>query len=348
MMASAIEHFTHGGPVRVDVGAIENDLASLWRMASATNTAVTRACSWNLVVHAMGDAELARARSLAESLVSAVPSRTLVLNHRPSEAGTELEAFVTANCRMMPGGGKLVCAEEITVEARGAGGEHLPSLVRALLVPDIPTAVLWADLPPASAVVAQLIAGVERIVLDTSRAETLAPVERLGAPATARVVDLNWLRLASLRLAVAAAFDAPEDPSMLFRLSRVTVGAPQEALSAAKLLLGWLGTQLAWGPPRRVGGPLHRWLSSSREADVSIAIEVEDGTRLNWLAFEANDERVELGLSDGEARIESKMGLRATPFALRSDGELVVAALGSRGNDELYRGALGWAVELER
>jgi hypothetical protein len=109
--SSAIERFTHGGPVGVDVGAIERDLASLWRMASGANAAVTRACSWNLVVHATNASELARARSLAAALVAAVPSRTLVLDDRAEAEGPELEAFVTANCRRLPEGGKLVCGE---------------------------------------------------------------------------------------------------------------------------------------------------------------------------------------------------------------------------------------------
>jgi hypothetical protein len=36
------------------------------------------------------------------------------------------------------------------------------------------------------------------------------------------------------------------------------------------------------------------------------------------------------------------------PFAIHTDEELVVAALGSRGNDKLYQSALHRAVELER
>ncbi len=349
MIAADIERFTHGGLVGVDVGAIERDLASLWRMASQANTAVTRACSWNLVVHVMSDAELSRARALAEALVSAVPSRTLVLNHRPSEVGAEIEAFVTANCRMMPGGGKLVCAEEITVEARGPGEEHLPSLVRALLVPDIPTAVLWADLPPATSVVAQLLVGVDRVVLDTSRTDSLMPVERLGAPMTAKVADLNWLRLAPLRRAIASSFDAPRDPSMLFRLARVTVCTSHDAEAASRLLLGWLGAQLSWAPPHRAGGASHRWVAAGRQAEVCLTIAVEPGPGVHRVTFEADGQRVEVGLSAGAAPIESKVGQRAAPsVAVRSDAELVVAALGSRGHDELYGRALGWAVELER
>ena len=356
MTHADIERFTRGGRVGVDVGAIERDLASLWRRASAANTAVTRACSWNLVVHTTTDAERARAQGLVESLVSAVPSRTLILNHRqggnrPANPEPEIEAFVTANCRMMPGGGKLVCAEEITIEARGRGDEHLPSLVRALLVPDIPTALLWANLPPPSAVVQELLAGVDRVVLDSTRAPSLAPIAGLGPKLTARVADLNWLRGAGLRLVIAAAFDSPTDVPMLQRLSRLDIEASPRALCSARLLLGWLGARLSWGAPLTGADHTgHRWVLPRQDGAVAVEVSLTDGKEdFSSLTFETADgQRLQLRLVESVARIESKSGVRAIPLALHRDEELVVAALGSRGNDPLYQGALMRALELER
>lgn len=353
MISGAIEHFTSGGPVGVDVGAIERDLASLWRMASVANSAVTRACSWNLVVHATETLELDRARSLAAALVAAVPSRTLVLDDRPDADGQELEAFVTANCRRLPGGGKLVCAEEITVEARGRGAEHLPSLVRALLVPDIPTAVLWAGLPPGTSLVAELVRGVDRVVLDSSRADALAAIAALGEETTTLVADLLWLRQSSLRRAVAAAFDPPTDATTLARISRFTAEAGPGGLNAAKLILGWIGARLEWGPPRRVAGPsgAGRWLVPRSQGDLELELRIAPtgAEGLAALSFETpKAERLGLRFDRGVACIEGVGAPRAARFASRSDEELVVAALGSRGSDPLYQAALTWARELER
>lgn len=345
-----VERFTSGHAIGVDVAAIERDLASLWRKASTSKTSVTRACSWNLVVHTTTDAELERAKALADALVSVVPSRTVVLNHRPNAVGKEVEAFVTANCKLMPGGGKMVCTEEITIEARGRGGDHLPSLLRALLVPDIPTAVLWADLPPNTAMVAELLGGVDRLVLDSTRAAELFRVEQLGTKATAKVADLNWLRGGTLRRAIAGAFDAPADSTMLFRLKRVVIDCAPDALSGAKLLIGWLGTRLSWSTPERVEKEAPAWMIDRQQGQVSVELNPIDGVMgLVGISFESDrGERVKISVSEHRATVETQVNTRIVPFAVHSDDELVIAALGSRGNDKLYQAALHRAVELER
>lgn len=352
MTSTDIERFTSGSAVGVDVGAIERDLAALWRRASQADASVTRACSWNLVAAAGSDAELARARTLVEALVAEVPSRTVVVDHRPGAQGPELEAFVTANCRLNPGGGKMVCTEEITIEARGKGGELLPALLRALLVPDINSAVLWPGLPQASAVYEDLLAGAERVVLDSTRASELSGVGRLGPKVTARVADLNWLRGSPLRRVVAGAFDGPAEAPMLFRLRRVQVHCGPGALAAAKLLLGWLGSRLAWGAPERTGAADGLgWTVARAQGQVVVDVLVDPGAQgITAIALEAEKgERVRLTTQPGGMAFESSLSSpRAVPCWERPDEALVVAALGSRGADRLYQAALSRAVELER
>jgi glucose-6-phosphate dehydrogenase assembly protein OpcA len=344
-----IERFTSGHNVAVDVAAIERDLAALWRKANTGSVSVTRACSWNLVVHTSTDAEFKQAQPLADALLASVPSRTVVLNDRPNATGTEIEAFVTANCKMLPGGGKLVCTEEITIEARGRGGEHLPSLLRALLVPDIPSAVLWSDLPPNNAMVAELLVGVDRVILDSTRATELFRVERLGAQVTSRVADLNWLRFAPLRLIIAAAFDAPADPAMLFKLRRVSIDAGPDADSSARLLIGWLGARLGWSSPERHTERGARGWTISRQ-DRTLQVELRSAPQgVTGVTFESDEGvRVRLDVSASSVTIDAGGAKRSVPFAQRSDADLVVAALGSRGSDKLYQSALHFAVELER
>src|SRR5262249_3379055 len=132
--------------------------------------AVTRACLWNLVVHMDGDVAFEHTRKLIDDAVPACPARVLLLRLNPegNADGAELEAWISANCQIAPGGGKLVCSEEITREARGGGLAHVPSLVRALLVPDVPTALLWRGAPPTSLAPVQPLIGVtERLIVDT-------------------------------------------------------------------------------------------------------------------------------------------------------------------------------------
>lgn len=353
-MSLEVERFTGGHAVGVDVAAIERDLASLWRQASGAGNeyAVTRACSWNLLVHATTDAELARAKALADALVVAVPSRTLILNQRASGQGPEVEAFVTANCRMMPGGGKLLCTEEITIEARGRGSDHLPSLTRALLVPDIPTAVLWAGVPPSSPLVDELLAAADRLIVDTSRLGSagLARVEQLGAKVTHRVADLAWLRTGPRRLAIAGAFDRPVDPTLLYRLKRVSVECAPDAVGSAKLMLGWLGARLAWGTPepledRDVPG----WMVPRQQGSVLVELSpTASSAGLASLVFESDrGERLCVRSSETGLTIDGACPLHELPHVVLADEALVVAALGPRGSDKLYQAALHRAVELE-
>jgi hypothetical protein len=318
-----VERFTGGASVGVNVAAIERDLASLWRQAATGQKAVTRACSWNLVVHVVGDETLERAKTLADALVAIVPSRTLILHHRPNANGPELEAFVTANCKLMPGGGKLLCSEEITVESRKGGSDYLPSLTRALLVPDIPTAVLVAGLPKDSALLQELLTVSTRLIIDSHGAEQLQDVERLGK-ALPRVADLSWLRSAPWRLAVAAAFDRPDDAALLFKLNRVKLTAGPGFASEARLVLGWLAAKLSWG--LKEDG-----LVARQQGKVRVDVEAGEGT-----GFRAEFE------AEGGRKITVEVAQPPLP-----DEALVTAALGPRGSDKLYQAALRRAVELE-
>jgi hypothetical protein len=244
LTGDSLEHFTGGVAIGVDVAAIERDLAALWRQAAGGQTSVTRACSWNLVVYAEGDEGLSRTKKLSNALVATVPSRTLILHHRPDQPGPELEAFVTANCRLLPGGGKLVCSEEITVETRGHGNDYLPSLTRALLVPDIPTAVLCGGVPESGHLLQELMGAADRLIVDSHAMSKGHPMHRLGN-ALSRVVDLAWLRTFPWRAAVASVFDAPEARAQLSQRQHIAVSCAREWESEAKLLVGWLQSRLS-------------------------------------------------------------------------------------------------------
>lgn len=353
-MSPDVERFTGGHAVGVDVAAIERDLAALWRKAGASGSeqSVTRACSWNLVVHATTDAELARAKALADALVAVVPSRTLVLFQRANAIGPEVEAFVTANCRMMPGGGKLLCTEEITVEARGRGSDHLPSLTRALLVPDIPTAVLWAGVPPHAPLVDELLTVADRMIVDTTHlgSEGLARVEQLGNKATHKVGDLAWLRTAPRRRVIAGAFDAPQDAGMLYRLKRVSLECAPDAVASAKLMLGWLGARLSWGTPEAIDDrDAPGWMVPRQQGKVLVDLSpTAPSAGIARLAFESDKgERVRVTSTDACLTIEGAGPTHTVPHVTLADEALVVAALGPRGSDKLYQAALHRAVELE-
>lgn len=360
-MTDRVEKFTSGHAVAVDVGSIERDLAALWRQSADSGKAVSRACQWNLVVHAPTDAELEKAKRLADSLVVAVPSRTIIVRTMPNAGGPEVEAFVTANCRVAPGGGKMLCTEEITIEARGRGVDHVPSLLRALQVPDIPTASLFVGSPPSDpARVRGLVVGADRVIVDSARVVASAARPPLAALAGLvdgpLVCDLNWLRLAPLRYVLAGVYDPPVDEDALYKLKRVKVKCSEGGRAGALLLLGWLASRLGWGAPDRVDGKdVPAWTvprpGGSVRVDVDVVASALRPSGLVSVHLDAeNGFKVSLVEQPGgvlEAQSTS-CAPRTVAADEHEDHELLVAALGARGRDKLYATSLLRAVELER
>jgi 6-phosphogluconolactonase len=242
---STVERFKKGDAIGVDVAGIERELAALWRQSANGTTAVMRACSWNLVVLADSEASLSRGRELADLVVDAIPSRALIIHHaRDAEGGRELDAYVSARCKLLPGGGKMLCTEEITLESRRSGIDFLPSLTRALLVPDIPTAVLCVGVPDESALLEELVGVADRVVFD-SRGVEIESVRHLGP----RSIDLAWLRISRWQQAVATAVDA-----MAVKPQGYELTAPDQLISEARWMAAWLRARTGNEPKLTLGG----------------------------------------------------------------------------------------------
>jgi glucose-6-phosphate dehydrogenase assembly protein OpcA len=350
-----------GMPVAVDVAGIEKELASLWRTQSKEKAqALTRACSWNLIIHCADDAAVADAKRTADALVRSVPTRTIIVKNQPYATGKEIEAWVSANCHVGAGGGKLLCTEEIHIESRGKGGEHVPSLLRALLVPDVPTALWWHGEPPDNAAaIRMLLSGVDRLIVDTAGSGgALSKLAHVGGLLDGLVLaDLNWLRTATLRSVLASLFDAPTGHLPLFHLRRVHLQADERGRAAARLMVAWLTSRLKWTVQERIpraSGASWRVLSRDESpiaVDVeqvpacarasglhSLVLEAQDGVRYGFVA--AADGIV---TTLGPAPLAREVGAIEPPLE-----QLLVAALGARGRDRLYGVALHRAIELDK
>ncbi len=353
-----------GYAVSVDVGGIEKELAALWRTQSKEKSAaLTRACAWNLVVYCSDDGAMTKAKLTADALVHAVPTRTiLVLNHPYATSGPELEAWVSANCHVGAGGGKLLCTEEIHIESRAKGSELVPSLLRALVVPDVPTALWWAGPPPDNAsAVRVLVSGVDRLIVDSMQAPggSLSKLAHVGGLLDGLVlVDLNWLRTATLRSLLASMFDPPVGAEALFKMRHMRLEVTEAGLPAAKLMLGWLISRLKWTvserlPSSSVAGA--SWRLRSRDdtglgIDIAIVTGSPRASGLHSMHFDTDDGR-RFGFTSREREVVDVVGARGTRELSAGEPpieQLLVAALGARGRDRLYAVALHRAMELER
>lgn len=350
------DHFTRGADIGVDVTSIERELVSLWRQASSDDRAVTRACSWNLLVHVAEGEDVEASRALVDKVVLPVPSRAIVMVPRPRDQGKEVEAYVSANCQLAPGGkGKLLCSEEITILTRGEGERFLPSLVRALLVPDVPTALYWIGPPPADPRSIPYFECVDRLIFDSaSLAGPTAAIEHVYAelrPSLA-LVDLAWLRAGFLRSMLATMFDPPTGAAPLERVSELSVVSATNGNTTARIFAAWFANRLGWTTGRIPDRGSKARMPSGRDASIVIGSEARvTPTGLASVTVRTTDAAgapIEFSITDvGDGTLQLQAPGQSGRSKIAADlalERLVIASLGARGRDPVYRAALALAA----
>jgi len=135
--------------------------------------------------------------------------------------------------------------------------DRLPSLVRPLLVSDLPVYLWWREpLDCESLLLNSLAKAADRIIVDSATLgdqnfKTLESLIQKTSP-WAAVSDLSWAALTPWRMLLAGFFDLPELHPYLRQISRVEfscigAGSPHLPTQAA-LLAAWLSSTLGWKP----------------------------------------------------------------------------------------------------
>ena len=207
--ANDVPH-AHAQERPIDYSAIEKNLADLWRGENGDENAVTRAALWNVIAHTSSESDHAHASETLSRASEALPQRAIII--RADLKGTsEISSWISANCHRLSGD-KQVCSEEIAIIAGGSRVRHIPPLVSALLIPDMPVAVWWVgDLPnEEQAYVETLLDPADRLIVDSSRfdrVEDLIWLHQIAERTFTAPADLNWVKLEDWRLVTAALFD---------------------------------------------------------------------------------------------------------------------------------------------
>ena len=361
MTTSRVERLADGERFLVEPEAIERELAELWREASDGGTLrpVSRACILNVIVVADGREPQEPSKWLDE-LVRRLPehlaARCLTLRLRPEEpARATLTSFISANCLLAPGGEKLVCSEAIELVSAGPAATHLPALCRALLVPGVPTAVLFDRVPEVGDPLAEALLELsDRAVLWSARGRperVLALTRRWCARRP--ILDLGWVAQSHLRFAIASLFeDAHSDAE---RIETVTVrpadGDREPGVLDAKGLLlarGWMAS--------RLGATAIRSAASIGNGSVDHLVELPDRTvRFSLrppdgppeVCFQGPD--LDRGVrfeADGGVRLERPSGDWRWVLPPRSPAALLAEAVLHRSADPELTAALRWAEAL--
>jgi glucose-6-phosphate dehydrogenase assembly protein OpcA len=334
-----------GEDVRVNANTIEKRLADIWReemLPEEDEKAVTRAALWNVVAHTWTAAQHAHATEVLTLASASIPQRTIVVRADPDGADA-IDSWISANCHLV-NGGRQVCSEEVDIVAGGERVHHVPPLVNALLLPDMPVAVWWVgDLPGEQhSYVETLLDPADRLIVDSSQfnsAADFALVRRIGEHTFTAPADLSWARIEEWRAATAALFDPPAMRPHLeaIRMMRVTSGgggASHGDLAEALLFVAWVRSQLEYDVP-------YELVREGSDAGIgAVEIRFDDGSVAQVRTD--RDRGVVISHTDGTERTMDCI----TRSLGRGLEDLIVRLLKKPEADQVYIRALRVASEL--
>jgi hypothetical protein len=319
-----------GAPVveparRVDLASIERELAALWD--AGEGQPVTRACISNLLVYCGSQAEAERIPEEIAGIVERYPSRVLLLVGEQGASGEPVETFVSAVCHRADARRKI-CSEHVTVSADRKVVHRLPSIARALLIGDLPTALWWVATEPgplARGLFFELAAMAHDQIVYDSRGWpdpvrgviALADWAEQDQAARKKISDLAWRVLKPWRRLIGQSLDPELVPGALENLREITIEHGPHALPQAWLLIGWLAVRLGWKPEEG---------------------KVEPGREVDW-GFESASGPVKVRvrrLSEGDPEVRSLVSVwrtggreQAMRFSVGAPGMLEAHAEGS-------------------
>ena len=362
----------------VDVPTIEHELKELWEQmtevsAEEDQQAIMRACVANLVVYNSAGERAGSVSPIIAEVTHQHPSRVIVLLPAPDSSKPSLDAMVTAQCHPSERGRKQICCEQIVIQAAGEDVSRLPSLVRPLVIPDLPVFLWWRDVPDfQNDLFTEFIQGSDRVILDSTGLadaeeglRTLAALMDETAQTTA-FSDLSWCRLTPWRVRVAGFFDVPKCRPYLARLNRVEIesvggGSAKRSIPVHGLLLAaWLASRLNWKAttkPHWIDERTCDWELEAEDRTVTIHIEitssqgaarpglnslrlfVESEPSAQWVASIAADGKH----LEGHVRLEGRSeGARIIRLDDDDEAQLAGRELEILGHDQVYEQGLKW------
>ena len=231
---------------------IDNLWSGLAEQSEGDEQALMRACSLTLVVLADAEENAAEVSEALAELMQTHPSRAIVVRVSAGDSD-RLEADVRAHCWMPMGRRQQICSEQIEVEASEASLAELPSVLLAMIMPDLP-AILWcrSERASSSAVFRELRELAPRVIMDIERFRR--PAEALSRLAQHvsedAITDLSWTRLTRWREMVAQAFENPVCRCRIADFREIVFSyqaSGDEGIPVSVFLMaGWLVNSLGW------------------------------------------------------------------------------------------------------
>ena len=240
----------------IAVEKIEGELSARWHRTNGDGSRqVTHACTLNLVA-CVESVESSSAVSEDVGAIAAThPIRAISVIPDEAHAETSVRAWVGVDCSDREGA--QIYSEEICLLVHPEAVDLVASTIEGLLAADLPVHLWWRGGTPWGVPLFSGLARVaDKIIVDSvlfgDGAAALDTVRRLLdlRGGRAGVTDLNWIRTAPWREAIAACFDDPGVLGLLPALTRASVSYASDdthghrPTARALLVAAWLANRL--------------------------------------------------------------------------------------------------------
>jgi glucose-6-phosphate dehydrogenase assembly protein OpcA len=237
----------------------------------------------DVIVVASDPGEAERAAGIVEELSIHHPCRAVIVLDEPGRGAGRIDATVTSITHPLVQG--AACQyEQVFLRVRGQAADHIPSLVDALLIPDVMTYLWWTGAPPlGSDRFRGAVDSADVMLVDSSCFErpygSFSALAELAAGAAGTSFgDFHWARLAPWREVLAQFFNPPGRIGFLAGIGSLGIDYVSDGRgnrAAAALLAGWMAAALGWKLQRSAagkGGVVAAHFESRRGHPVEVAM----------------------------------------------------------------------------
>jgi glucose-6-phosphate dehydrogenase assembly protein OpcA len=362
-MAHSTEQF-------IDPEAIERELAEIWATIDGQQEKrgiVTRASMSNVMIVCEGEDQALDGAERIPLLVQHHPARVLVLTVIDDQENDDIQAWVSAHCRRIDADTQL-CAEHIELRFRSDNAARAASVVRSLLISDLPTALWWLSTrPPAltGPLFDAFAPMANQIIYDSvgwsDPARGVQAMARWSQGGHTVLFNLAWRRLKPWRRILSQSLAPTVLPGVLGQITEIELDHGPHALPLAWLLIGWLASRLGWRPKQGVAKAGNRlaWQFDSSTGSIGIRVRRADqgppnieNMRIAWRGTQS--------LSSGHADYrhdghhirhfpgDEAMRPSSIPVVEQRLEQMVAAQLAHRAGDSLFTKALEISESMAR
>lgn len=362
-MNRSVEHY-------IDPIEIERELAAIWASINAHQRdggTVTRASMSNVMIFCDGEEQALDAADRIPRLVRHHPARVLVLALIDGQSDDAVRAWVTSHARRV-GDGQQLCAEHIELRFGAGSAQRTASIVRSLLISDLPSALWWlSPRPPALAgPVFDAFAPMANQIIYDSIGWADPPRGVLAMTQWSKrhrtvIFNLAWRRLKPWRRILSQSLAPNVVPGALQRIDAIELHHGPHALPLAWLLLGWLASRLDWKPQKGLAksGKQLTWHFVSPSGPIRIEVRRSDAgpphidrMRISWRSADGQP------ASHAEYRHEghhirhypedAQLWPSSIPTVEQPLEQMVAAQLAHRAGDALFTASIAFSEAMAK